>query len=119
MIINKITPSVNLILSLTTTILYQQLYKDYPKILSPSMICVCKIWVIPSIYNLQSNVFSLHWANKKLQLHYFQQHQFCIFSLRFSSDSKEILGGANDGRIYVYDRETNQQVRDLLTLDGL
>jgi len=38
-----------------------------------------------------------------------QQHQFCIFSLRFSSDSKEILGGANDGRIYVYDRETNQQ----------
>lgn len=38
-----------------------------------------------------------------------QQHQFCIFSLRFSQDSKEILGGANDGRIYVYNRETNCQ----------
>lgn len=38
-----------------------------------------------------------------------QQHQFCIFSLRFSQDSKEILGGANDGRIYVYNRETNSQ----------
>ena len=43
----------------------------------------------------------------------FQQHQFCIFSLRFSQDSKEILGGANDGRIYVYNRETNSQVNNL------
>ncbi|XP_059138645.1 DDB1- and CUL4-associated factor 11-like isoform X2 [Physella acuta] len=36
-------------------------------------------------------------------------HSFCIFSLMFSSDNKEILGGANDGHLYVYDRESNQR----------
>jgi len=30
--------------------------------------------------------------------------RFCIFSLRFSADGFEILGGANDGYIYLYDR---------------
>ena len=43
-----------------------------------------------------------------LQLHP-GDHQFCIFSVSFSSDSKEILGGANDGCLYVYDREVNKQ----------
>uniref|UniRef100_A0A0B6YVT7 Uncharacterized protein n=1 Tax=Arion vulgaris TaxID=1028688 RepID=A0A0B6YVT7_9EUPU len=36
-------------------------------------------------------------------------HSFCIFSLMFSSDNKEILGGANDGHLYVYDRELNKR----------
>ena len=50
--------------------------------------------------------------------------QFCVFSVKFSQDSRqvitgyyivmttllrEILGGANDGCLYVYDREINQQ----------
>lgn len=30
--------------------------------------------------------------------------RFCIFSLRFSANGDEILGGANNGYIYVYDR---------------
>ena len=30
--------------------------------------------------------------------------QFCVFSVSFSSDSREILGGADDGCLYVYDR---------------
>ncbi|XP_071091966.1 DDB1- and CUL4-associated factor 11-like [Haliotis cracherodii] len=34
---------------------------------------------------------------------------FCIFSLTFSSDNREILGGANDRHLYVYDRESNQR----------
>lgn len=29
--------------------------------------------------------------------------RFCLFSIKFSSDSKEILGGSNRGGIYVYD----------------
>ncbi|ESO89788.1 hypothetical protein LOTGIDRAFT_124623, partial [Lottia gigantea] len=37
------------------------------------------------------------------------EHSFCIFSLTFSSDNTEILGGANDGCLYVYDRESNQR----------
>jgi WD40 repeat protein len=35
--------------------------------------------------------------------------QFCIFSVSFSQDSKELLGGANDGYLYLYDREANRQ----------
>ena len=30
--------------------------------------------------------------------------QFRIFSVTFSQDDKEILGGSNDGCIYIYDR---------------
>lgn len=32
------------------------------------------------------------------------EHRFCIFSLRFSANGDEILCGANDGYLYVYDR---------------
>ncbi|KAF5293504.1 hypothetical protein FQA39_LY02989 [Lamprigera yunnana] len=35
--------------------------------------------------------------------------RFCVFSVIFSSDGKEILGGANDGFIYVYDRQSNRR----------
>jgi len=35
--------------------------------------------------------------------------QFCVFSISFSSDSRELLCGANDGCLYVYDREANTQ----------
>eukprot|EP00090_Calanus_glacialis_P045668 TRINITY_DN863_c0_g1_i4.p1 TRINITY_DN863_c0_g1~~TRINITY_DN863_c0_g1_i4.p1 ORF type:complete len:527 (-),score=158.04 TRINITY_DN863_c0_g1_i4:73-1653(-) len=35
--------------------------------------------------------------------------QFCIFSVSFSCDSRELLGGANDGYLYLYDREANRQ----------
>ncbi|XP_015789534.1 DDB1- and CUL4-associated factor 11 isoform X2 [Tetranychus urticae] len=34
---------------------------------------------------------------------------FCIFSLRFSQDGREIIGGANDECIYIFDRETNMR----------
>lgn len=37
------------------------------------------------------------------------QHGFCIFSVIFSQDNKEILGGANDRCLYVYDRERNER----------
>ena len=33
-----------------------------------------------------------------------EEHRFCIFSLRFSANGDEILGGANDGYLYIYDR---------------
>ncbi|KAF4532424.1 hypothetical protein B566_EDAN003877 [Ephemera danica] len=35
--------------------------------------------------------------------------RFCIFSLAFSEDGREILGGGNDGYLYVYDRECQQR----------
>lgn len=38
------------------------------------------------------------------------ERRFCIFSLVFSSDGREILCGGNDGFLYVYDRECQQRV---------
>lgn len=35
--------------------------------------------------------------------------RFCIFSLAFSQDGNEVLGGANDGHLYVYDCEKRQR----------
>ncbi|XP_033626162.1 DDB1- and CUL4-associated factor 11-like [Asterias rubens] len=34
---------------------------------------------------------------------------FCPFSIQFSSNNKEILAGANDGFLYIYDRELNKR----------
>jgi WD repeat-containing protein 23 len=36
-------------------------------------------------------------------------HNFCIFSVVFSQDNTELLGGANDGCLYVYDRHRNER----------
>ncbi|BFZ13401.1 hypothetical protein BsWGS_16440 [Bradybaena similaris] len=44
-------------------------------------------------------------------------HGFCIFSLMFSSDNKEILGSANDGCLYVYDRESNKRTLKIYAHD--
>lgn len=35
--------------------------------------------------------------------------RFCIFSVAFSNDGKEILGGSNDGDLYIFDRELNHR----------
>uniref|UniRef100_W5JYW8 Ddb1 and cul4 associated factor 11 n=1 Tax=Astyanax mexicanus TaxID=7994 RepID=W5JYW8_ASTMX len=37
------------------------------------------------------------------------ERRFCVFSLAASIDGKEILGGANDGCLYVFDREQNKR----------
>ncbi|XP_032668188.1 DDB1- and CUL4-associated factor 11-like isoform X3 [Odontomachus brunneus] len=36
--------------------------------------------------------------------------RFCVFSVVFSNDGREILGGANDGYLYTYDRECHKRV---------
>ncbi|XP_071577844.1 DDB1- and CUL4-associated factor 11 [Temnothorax nylanderi] len=36
--------------------------------------------------------------------------RFCVFSVAFSSDGTEILGGANDQCLYVYDLECQQRI---------
>lgn len=41
--------------------------------------------------------------------------RFCIFALRFSHDGKELIGGANDGHVYVYDRTRNQVVSSIFS----
>lgn len=38
-----------------------------------------------------------------------EHRRFCVFSLVFSSDGREILGGSNDGYLYIYDRECHQR----------
>lgn len=40
---------------------------------------------------------------------YPEQRRFGVFSVVFSSDGREILSGANDGHLYIYDREYHQR----------
>lgn len=54
------------------------------------------------------NVFGDHEIHEPLPL-YPDERRFCIFAMRFSQDGREILGGANDECLYVYDREENQR----------
>lgn len=37
------------------------------------------------------------------------ERRFCVFSIAASMDSREVLGGANDGCLYVFDRELNKR----------
>uniref|UniRef100_A0A3B3Z0J3 Uncharacterized protein n=1 Tax=Poecilia mexicana TaxID=48701 RepID=A0A3B3Z0J3_9TELE len=39
----------------------------------------------------------------------YNERRFCVFSLAASTDGKEILGGANDGCLYVFDLEQNKR----------
>ncbi|MEE6519812.1 hypothetical protein FKM82_017546, partial [Ascaphus truei] len=38
------------------------------------------------------------------------QRRFAVFSIAVSSDGREVLGGANDGCVYVCDREQNRRI---------
>ncbi|XP_017753181.1 PREDICTED: DDB1- and CUL4-associated factor 11 isoform X2 [Eufriesea mexicana] len=49
-------------------------------------------------------------SNSQVSLSLCPEHRrFCVFSLVFSSDGREILCGANDGFLYVYDRECHRR----------
>ncbi|XP_016061344.1 PREDICTED: DDB1- and CUL4-associated factor 11 isoform X3 [Miniopterus natalensis] len=37
------------------------------------------------------------------------ERRFAVFSITVSSDGREVLGGANDGCLYVFDREQNRR----------
>lgn len=45
------------------------------------------------------------------------ERRFCIFSILFSADGRDILGGANDGYMYVYDRERDKRSLRILAHD--
>ena len=36
-------------------------------------------------------------------------HSFSIFSLQFSLDGSEIIGGSNDTHVYIYDLQKNKR----------
>jgi len=38
-----------------------------------------------------------------------EQHRFALFTLRFSSDGREIIAGSNDRSIYLWDLESNRR----------
>lgn len=45
--------------------------------------------------------------------------RFCVFSVVFSSDGNEILGGANDGYLYIYDRNRNERTLCVSSIFGM
>lgn len=54
------------------------------------------------------NIYGEEDTHKSLHL-FPGDHSFSIFSLAFSSDNREILGGANDGCLYIYDRHEDKR----------
>lgn len=54
------------------------------------------------------NIFGEHENHEALPLCP-DDRRFCIFSLRFSQCGNEILGGANDECLYIYDREIHRR----------
>ncbi|CAM9803929.1 DDB1- and CUL4-associated factor 11 isoform X1 [Lampetra fluviatilis] len=54
------------------------------------------------------NIYGEHETHTALDLNP-DERRFCVFSLTVSLDSREVLGGANDGCLYVFDRERNQR----------
>jgi len=65
----------------------------------------------PYVYlcNVNKNTFETHQALKIVQEDY--ADHFCLFSIKFSSDSREIIGGSNDHHLYMYDIENGQSDR--------
>lgn len=63
------------------------------------------------------NVFGDHQVHEALPLCP-EDRRFCIFSMQFSSDGKDILGGANDSCLYVYDREVHHRSLRIRAHDG-
>lgn len=43
--------------------------------------------------------------------------RFCIFSVVFSSDGREILGGANDGCLYIYDKQRHERTHKVVEIN--
>lgn len=39
-----------------------------------------------------------------------ERPRFCLFSIEFSDDTKQIIGGGNDGCVYLYDLEQKKRV---------
>lgn len=42
--------------------------------------------------------------------------RFCIFSVKFSSDGRELLGGANDGCLYIYDLHRQEKTNKVIII---
>lgn len=63
------------------------------------------------------NVFGDHQVHQALPLCP-EDRRFCIFSLQFSCDGGDILGGANDSCLYVFDREAHHRSLRIRAHDG-
>ena len=69
-----------------------QILLDHPLVSHPMWLAVFKVPPPPPVH--QVNVFGEEERNDALPLSA-DESRFCIFSVRFSNDGNEILGGAN------------------------
>ena len=60
------------------------------------------MWGSFSLAGVTCREFERH---ESLQISDTEGH-FCLFSTEFSPNATQILGGSNDGRVYVYNLET-------------
>jgi len=55
------------------------------------------------------NIYGDHEVHEPLDMKP-QSHRFCLFSINFSHDSREILGGSSDNCLYIYDLDRRQRI---------
>ncbi|XP_071959239.1 DDB1- and CUL4-associated factor 11-like [Antedon mediterranea] len=56
------------------------------------------------------NIYGDYETHTALELNAEEYSHFCVFTINFSNDNREVLAGANDGCIYVYDREKAERI---------
>jgi len=65
-----------------------------------------KRWLIYSGWSDNVNLCNItgeYEIHDSLQINKQDTYHFCLFSIKFSPDSNEILGGSNDSSLYIYD----------------
>jgi len=73
-------------------------------------------WLIYSSWSDQihlANTTGPHSIHQALQIVPHSANRFCLFSIQFSQDSKEIIGGSSDQCVYIYDIERKAQVHQI------
>lgn len=69
---------------------------------------------LASVHDDGDQSLSLH---KSLNLHPDTEHNFAVFSLQFSDSNNEILCGASDQHVYIYDLMCNQRILSIMAQD--
>ncbi|TIA87950.1 hypothetical protein E3P99_02889 [Wallemia hederae] len=107
-----------------TTMAYQARYTAIPHgwTITDSHLSSDKQWLVYSRISPYAHIVNLNDPSRSVTPISFQDdgvddygYGYGIWSLRFSSDCKEIVAGAADGTMYVYDLEAR---RKLLSLEG-
>eukprot|EP01130_Rhizamoeba_saxonica_P000097 TRINITY_DN10115_c0_g1_i1.p1 TRINITY_DN10115_c0_g1~~TRINITY_DN10115_c0_g1_i1.p1 ORF type:complete len:454 (-),score=61.30 TRINITY_DN10115_c0_g1_i1:64-1425(-) len=78
-----------------------------------------KQWAIYSSWSDYVHMVNVYGEHEKHEALNFEPefNRFCLFSVQFSPDSQEILGGSSDKHLYIYDIERGERVERIFAHD--